>query len=176
MHDWRAALDPAVAEVLDLADDDLGDLVSLGRWAYPAGSRWLDAALLDAAGTARILGLAVDGRLTSTGRVLLGDDPEAARTAAAADLPGTVDGVYLQPDLTVIAPGPLTPADDDDLRAVADLEAPGLAARYRVSEDSIRRALRDGRTRDDVVALFTRIGATEVPPAPHLPDRPGRDP
>ena len=172
VHDWRAALDPAVAEVLDLADDDLGDLVSLGRWAYPAGSRWLDAALLDASGTARVLGLAVDGRLTTTGRTLLGDDPDAARAAAAADLPGTVDGVYLQPDLTVIAPGPLAPDDDDDLRAVADLEAPGLAARYRVSEDSIRRALRDGRTRDDVVALFTRIGATEVPqPLTYLIDQ-----
>ncbi|PZE69528.1 helicase-associated domain-containing protein [Curtobacterium sp. MCBD17_021] len=172
VHDWRRALAPAVVEVLDLAEDDLTDLVATGRWAYPAGSRWLDAALLDAAGTARVLGLAVDGRLTSTGRALLGDDPDAARAAADADLPGTVDGVYLQPDLTVIAPGPLSPVDDDDLRAVADLEAPGLAARYRVSEDSIRRALRAGRTRDEVLALFTRLGATDVPqPLTYLVDQ-----
>lgn len=172
VHDWREGLDPAVVEVLGLAGDELTDVVALGRWAYPAGARWLDAVLLEAAGTARVLGLAVDGRLTATGRALLGDDPDAARSAAAADLPGTVDGVYLQPDLTVIAPGPLAPADDDDLRAVADLEAPGLAARYRVSEDSLRRALRDGRTRDEVLALFTRLGATEVPqPLTYLIDQ-----
>ncbi|WIB15146.1 helicase-associated domain-containing protein [Curtobacterium sp. MCPF17_050] len=172
VHDWRDALAPAVVEVLTLADDDLTDLVALGRWAYPAGSRWLDAALLDAAGAAGVLGLAVAGRLTSTGHALLGDDRDAALAAAVADLPGTVDGVYLQPDLTVIAPGPLSPADDDDLRAVADLEAPGLAARYRVSEDSLRRALRAGRTREEVVALFTRLGATDVPqPLTYLIDQ-----
>jgi hypothetical protein len=172
VHDWRDGLDPAVVEVLDLVEHDLTDIVALGRWAYPAGARWLDAALLDAAGVAGVLGLAVDGRLTSTGRALLGDDADAARTAATADLPGTVQGVYLQPDLTVIAPGPLAPADDDDLRAVADLEAPGLAARYRVSDDSLRRALRAGHTRDEVLALFTRLGATEVPqPLSYLIDQ-----
>ena len=169
---WRAVLDPAVLEVLDLAADDLRDLVSLGRWAYPAGSRWLDAALLDTAGTAGVLGLAVDGRRTGTGRALLADDTDDAVRAAAADLPRTVDGVYLQHDLTVIAPGPLSPADDDELRQVADIEAPGLAARYRVSEDSLRRALRAGRTRDELVALFTRLGTTEVPqPLSYLIDQ-----
>jgi hypothetical protein len=169
---WRAVLDPAVREVLDLAGDDLHDLVSLGRWAYPAGSRWLDAALLDTAGTAGVLGLAVDGRRTGAGRALLADDTDEAVRAAEADLPHTVDGVYLQHDLTVIAPGPLSPADDDELRQVADIEAPGLAARYRVSEDSLRRALRAGRTRDELVALFTRLGTTDVPqPLSYLIDQ-----
>jgi hypothetical protein len=169
---WRTVLDSAVREVLDLAGDDLRDLVSLGRWAYPAGSRWLDAALLDTAGTAGVLGLAVDGRRTGTGRVLLTGEPDEAVRAAEADLPHTVDGVYLQHDLTVIAPGPLSPSDDDELRQVADIEAPGLAARYRVSEDSLRRALRAGRTRDELVALFTRLGTTEVPqPLSYLIDQ-----
>ncbi|OIH97926.1 helicase-associated domain-containing protein [Curtobacterium sp. MCBA15_001] len=168
---WHDALDPAVHEVLALAGTHWGDLVTLGRWAYPAGARWLDATLLDVGGTANALGLTVDGVLTDTGAALLGDDPSAAHRAAAADLPQTVEGVYLQHDLTVIAPGPLAPEADAELRSVADLEAPGLAARYRVSDDSLRRALRAGRSRDQVVALFDRIGLTGVPqPLAYLVD------
>lgn len=156
---WRDALDPAVHDVLETAGDDLRDLVALGRWAYPAGARWLDAELLVVAGTAESIGLAVDGVLTPTGRAVLDGDADAA----AADLPPTVEGVYLQHDLTVIAPGPLSPADDAALRSVADLEAPGLAARYRVSEESVRRALRAGSTKDELLALLDRLSATGVP-------------
>lgn len=165
---WRDALDPAVRTVLDVAGDDLRDLVSVGRWAYPAGSRWLDAVLLDVAGTAAALGVTDDGLVTSTGRALLDGDP----TPAAEDLPRTVDAVYLQHDLTVIAPGPLAPVDDAALRTVAVLEAPGLAARYRISEDSLRRAFRAGHTRQDVVALLERLSATDVPqPLSYLVDQ-----
>lgn len=156
---WWRSLDPAAHDVLRVAGDDLNDLVAVGRWAFPAGARWLDAVLLDVAGTAEVLGLAVDGTVTATGRAVLDGDT----AAAADDLPPTVDGVYLQHDLTVIAPGPLAPADDDALRTVADLEAPGLAARYRVSEDSVRRAFRAGSTRDDLLALLDRLSATDVP-------------
>ena len=165
---WRDALDPAVQDVLAVSGDDLRDLVAVGRWAFPAGARWLDAVLLDVAGSADALGLAVDGLVTSTGRALL--DGDAA--PAAEDLPPTVDGVYLQHDLTVIAPGPLAPVDDDALRSVAVLEAPGLAARYRISEDSLRRAFRAGLTRDEVVALLERLSATGLPqPLAYLVDQ-----
>ncbi|WP_413600898.1 helicase-associated domain-containing protein [Curtobacterium sp. Curtsp57] len=169
---WHEGLDPAVGEVIAVADGDWRDLLSLGRWAYPAGARWLDAVLLDVGGTAAALGVTVDGVVTDTGRILLGDDRAAAERAAEADLPATVEGVYLQHDLTIIAPGPLAPADDAELRTVADLEAPGLAARYRVSEDSLRRALRSGSSRQQVVDLFGRIGLTGVPqPLAYLVDQ-----
>lgn len=170
---WSDTLPPAVHQVLDLADGDLRDLVPLGRWAYPAGSRWLDALLLDVAGTAASLGLAVDGIVTSTGRGLLDGDAEQA----ADDLPGTVERVYLQHDLTVIAPGPLAPVDDDALRTVAVLEAPGLAARYRISEDTLRAAFRAGHSRDDLLSLLGRLSATGIPqPLAYLIDQvAGRD-
>lgn len=170
---WSDTLPPAVHQVLELADGDLRDLVPLGRWAYPAGSRWLDALLLDVAGTAASLGLAVDGIVTSTGRSLLDGDAEQA----ADDLPGTVERVYLQHDLTVIAPGPLAPVDDDALRTVAVLEAPGLAARYRISEDTLRAAFRAGHSRDDLLSLLGRLSATGIPqPLAYLIDQvAGRD-
>ncbi|MFJ4296068.1 helicase-associated domain-containing protein [Curtobacterium sp. NPDC089689] len=159
---WRGALDPAVREVLDLAGADWHDLVATGRWAYPAGARWLDAELLTVAGTGSALGLVVDGALTTTGAALLAGATDAA-DRAAADLPDTVPGVYLQHDLTVIAPGPLAPADDAELRAVATLEAPGLAARYRVSEESLARAFRSGLDRDAVLGRFERLSVSGVP-------------
>ncbi|PZE65143.1 MULTISPECIES: helicase-associated domain-containing protein [unclassified Curtobacterium] len=170
---WSDTLPPAVHQVLELADGDLRDLVPLGRWAYPAGSRWLDALLLDVAGTAASLGLAVDGIVTSTGRALLDGDAEHA----SDDLPGTVERVYLQHDLTVIAPGPLAPVDDDALRTVAVLEAPGLAARYRISEDTLRAAFRAGHSRDDLLSLLGRLSATGIPqPLAYLIDQvAGRD-
>lgn len=170
---WSDTLPPAVHQVLELAEGDLRDLVPLGRWAYPAGSRWLDALLLDVAGTAASLGLAVDGIVTSTGRALLDGDAEQA----AEDLPGTVERVYLQHDLTVIAPGPLAPVDDDALRTVAVLEAPGLAARYRISEDTLRAAFRTGHSRDDLLSLLGRLSATGIPqPLAYLIDQvAGRD-
>ncbi|MCS6552397.1 helicase-associated domain-containing protein [Curtobacterium flaccumfaciens pv. flaccumfaciens] len=170
---WSDTLPPAVHQVLELADGDLRDLVPLGRWAYPAGSRWLDALLLDVAGTAASLGLAVDGIVTSTGRALLDGDADPA----ADDLPGTVERVYLQHDLTVIAPGPLAPVDDDALRTVAVLEAPGLAARYRISEDTLRAAFRAGHSRDDLLSLLGRLSATGIPqPLAYLIDQvAGRD-
>lgn len=170
---WSDTLPPAVHQVLELADGDLRDLVPLGRWAYPAGSRWLDALLLDVAGTVASLGLAVDGIVTSTGRALLDGDAEQA----ADDLPGTVERVYLQHDLTVIAPGPLAPVDDDALRTVAVLEAPGLAARYRISEDTLRAAFRAGHSRDDLLSLLGRLSATGIPqPLAYLIDQvAGRD-
>lgn len=170
---WSDTLPPAVHQVLELADGDLRDLVPLGRWAYPAGSRWLDALLLDVAGTAASLGLAVDGIVTSTGRALLDGDAEQA----SDDLPGTVERVYLQHDLTVIAPGPLAPVDDDALRTVAVLEAPGLAARYRISEDTLRAAFRAGHSRDDLLSLLGRLSATGIPqPLAYLIDQvAGRD-
>jgi hypothetical protein len=170
---WSDTLPPAVHQVLELADGDLRDLVPLGRWAYPAGSRWLDALLLDVAGTVASLGLAVDGIVTSTGRALLDGEAEQA----ADDLPGTVERVYLQHDLTVIAPGPLAPVDDDALRTVAVLEAPGLAARYRISEDTLRAAFRAGHSRDDLLSLLGRLSATGIPqPLAYLIDQvAGRD-
>ncbi|MBF4595442.1 helicase-associated domain-containing protein [Curtobacterium flaccumfaciens] len=170
---WSDTLPPAVHQVLELADGDLRDLVPLGRWAYPAGSRWLDALLLDVAGTAASLGLAVDGIVTSTGRALLDGDADQA----SDDLPGTVERVYLQHDLTVIAPGPLAPVDDDALRTVAVLEAPGLAARYRISEDTLRAAFQAGHSRDDLLSLLGRLSATGIPqPLAYLIDQvAGRD-
>ena len=105
----------------------------------------------------RALGVVVDGTLTSAGRALLADDGSLA-AALAQSLPGQVDQLILQADLTAIVPGLPTPALADLMRTVADAESTGAASVYRFSTDSIRRALDAGRTAGELLGELSRRG------------------
>jgi hypothetical protein len=80
-------------------------------------------------------------------------------------LPEPVDHVLAQPDLSLIAPGPLVSELADTLSVVADVESSGGATVFRVSEASIRRALDFGWSASDLHDLFTRSSRTPVPQA-----------
>lgn len=105
----------------------------------------------------RELGVVVNGTLTSAGRALLAADGSLA-DALAQSLPGQVDRLILQADLTAIVPGLPTPALADLLRTVADAESTGAASVYRFSTDSIRRALDSGRTAGELLGELKRRG------------------
>jgi hypothetical protein len=177
---WWASLDEAVADTLRAAGTDWRDTLSVGTTLYPAGGAWLSGDLDRAVRAATTTGLLADGVLTPAAVVLVraADRPtdralaDAAQDMATTTLPRTVPQVYLQHDLTVIAPGPLEPADDDLLRRIATIEAPGLASRYRIDDDSVRRALRSGLDHDAVLAALERLSATGVPqPVRYLVDQ-----
>ncbi len=108
-------------------------------------------------GQCRALGLVVDGTLTSAGRALLAGDGSLA-AALAQSLPGQVDQLILQADLTAIVPGLPTPALADLMRTLADAESTGSASVYRFSTDSIRRALDSGRTAGELLGELRRRG------------------
>ena len=78
-------------------------------------------------------------------------------------LPEPIDHFLLQADLTVIVPGPLERELAEQLAAVATVESAGAAMVYRISEQSIRRALDAGRTAGQLHALFARHSKTPVP-------------
>ena len=80
-------------------------------------------------------------------------------------LPEPVDHVLAQPDLSLIAPGPLVCDLADTLAVVADVESSGGATVFRVSEASIRRALDAGWSAADLHDFFTRASRTPVPQA-----------
>ena len=80
-------------------------------------------------------------------------------------LPEPVDHVLAQPDLSLIAPGPLVSELADTLAVVADVESSGGATVFRVSEGSIRRALDSGWSAADLHDFFTRVSRTPVPQA-----------
>ncbi|MFD2674361.1 helicase-associated domain-containing protein [Gulosibacter bifidus] len=106
---------------------------------------------------------------TPLGACILNTDFATARALTERHFPSAVDQVYLQPDLTVIAPGPLSGADDCAIRAVADLEHRATASQFRVSEQSIMRALRAGMRIDAIEDTLTRLSCTGLPqPAQYL--------
>lgn len=82
-----------------------------------------------------------------------------------AALPAEVDKVYLQHDLTIIAPGPLAPPVDARIRSIADIENRGVASSYRVSRASIDRALASGETEASLREFLAGISLTGVPQA-----------
>ena len=85
------------------------------------------------------LGLTGRGGLASFARALLdGDEREAARLLGSR-LPDPLDHVLCQPDLTVVATGPLQRELARELALTADVESTGGATVFRVTETSVRR-------------------------------------
>ena len=113
---------------------------------------------------AHALGVMGRGALATAARGLLAGDPADEVVAAMGKvLPEPINHFLLQADLTVIVPGPLVRELAEQLAAVATVESAGAAMVYRISEQSIRRALDSGRTAGELHALFARHSKTPVP-------------
>ena len=127
------------------------------RWSTRFGEDAIGHTLREASD----LGLVSHGALPPATRALLhGGDVEAEMAKA---LPRPVDYVLVQADLTVIAPGPLTKDLHDKLSAVGDIESAGAGLVYRISVDSVRRALDSGMTAADLHSLFKVHSKTPIP-------------
>ncbi|GGL89003.1 helicase C-terminal domain-containing protein [Nakamurella endophytica] len=157
------------------------DLVTRVEWLAPLRAADRRAALVrSVVAQATFLGLAAFDALAATGRALLDVDQDDAgatgalaspgAVAAAAEalhraLPEPVDTVLVQADMTVVAPGRLVPTLAARLEQVADVESAGSATVYRVTPDSLRRALDAGIPAGEIQALFGQHSATGVPQA-----------
>jgi hypothetical protein len=140
------------------------ELVSLLRWRTPRRADRL-APLPDLLAEAERLGVVVGGVLSSGGRGLLTAGEDGAANGMRSLLPAPVDHVLAQPDLSLIAPGPLVAELAGTLAVVADVESSGGATVYRVSESSIRRSLDFGWSASDLHDFFARASRTPVPQA-----------
>ncbi|QNO37976.1 helicase-associated domain-containing protein [Protaetiibacter sp. SSC-01] len=133
------------------------------EWLYPAGGDWLPERTRAVVRSAELLGI-VGGSVPSTaGAALLAEGADAAAEAIGALFPPDVRQVYIQHDLSVIAPGPLAADVDRRLRETAEVESVGLASSYRITSASVTRALTTGLTVDDVRALLAEISLTGIP-------------
>jgi len=94
---------------------------------------------------------------------LLGGEDVAA--AAKELVPSSVDTLIAQGDMTMLAPGPLEPDMASFLERIAELESPGLASVWRVTEASVRRGLDGGLTAEEVHAWLGRHVMGKVPQA-----------
>jgi len=133
-------------------------------WQAPRrGGRLRDSLPAWILGEATTIGLTGRGGLSSFGRELLeGRDRDAARRLGDL-LPGPLDHFLVQPDLTVVAPGPLTRELAQELALTADVESTGGATVYRVTDRTVRRALDAGRSGADLHELFRTRSRTPIP-------------
>lgn len=161
----RQVLDLLVALPPGAAPADRGDVLARLTWQQPrraSSLRPLAAAILAEADQ---LGLTVAGGLTGWSRTLLAGAAGAAEHALDNALPAPVDHFLVQPDLTVVVPGPPEPELGRELAAVADLESTGGASVYRITERSVRRALDSGRSATQLAAFVAARSRTPVPQA-----------
>jgi len=162
---WLASLPSEILAVLhERVETSWGEaLTEYATWAYPAGAAWVGERLTAFARAAQLLGLTADSAPTSAAVALFREGPEAARRRVAELLPDAIEQVYLQHDLTVVAPGPLAPSVDTRLRVVADVESAGLAATYRITESGVQLALTRGETAESLRAFLSGISLTGIP-------------
>ncbi|GHF43393.1 hypothetical protein GCM10017566_15300 [Amycolatopsis bartoniae] len=140
------------------------ELVAVLAWRAPRrGGRLRDETVRWTMAEAATLGVIALGALTTATAALLDDDRAAALSAMDRAMPEPVAQVLVQADLTVVAPGPLEPELAAEIKTVADVESAGHATVYRITEQTVRRALDAGKTADELHALFRERSATPVP-------------
>ena len=130
--------------------------------AHPWDPAWPDRArsLQDAA---RLLGLVADDGTEpawATG-LRLGGTADTAELVRL--LPSEVDRIFLQNDLTAIAPGPLEPALDVRLRTIAARESAAQASSYRFTVESVAHAFVAGETEASIMDFLGAISLTGIP-------------
>jgi hypothetical protein len=134
-------------------------------WETPRRARAQRSLAAAVLAEADLLGITVGGGLTGYSRTLRTGSRAVAEQVLASALPVPVDEVLVQPDLTVVVPGPPTRELAEELSLTADLESSGGASVYRITATSVRRALDAGRSGTDVLAMLTERSRTPVPQA-----------
>ncbi|WP_308465875.1 helicase-associated domain-containing protein [Rathayibacter soli] len=162
---WRNAMPDDVRRVLTARphEDWADGLVAFAHWLFPADPKRLARRLETYGSAAALLGISIGTTPTRAGILLLNQGADAASAVIAEHLPAEIDRVYLQPDLTIIAPGPLQPAIDTRLRTFADLESRALASTFRVSAASITRAIAAGEDAAGLRTFLQEISLTGIP-------------
>lgn len=139
---------------------------------FPPPDRWAGAYPLDAEWTERAARLQriaeAWGLVTAAGTepewaVSLRDGDEPDTDRLAAHLPAEIDRVYLQADLTAIAPGPLAPVLDLRLRTIATRESRAQASTYRFSAESLGAGMTEGETAASIRSFLREISLTGIP-------------
>jgi hypothetical protein len=131
-------------------------------WHRPRRSSLVRAAAVSAVlDEAAALGITALGALTSFGKAISqGQDPVKVLGAL---LPDPVDHIFVQADLTALAPGRLPANQRRTMAVLADVESTGAATTYRFTENSIRRALDQGQAANDIIEFLAGLSRTPLP-------------
>jgi hypothetical protein len=112
---------------------------------------------------ATTLGLVAAGALTPLGRALVAADEARLRAVLAGALPAANDRALFGPDLTAVVTG--TPAAEVSrlLDTSADRESRGAATVWRLSPASVRRALDEGYSAEELEARLAAVATGPLP-------------
>ncbi len=167
---WRPELRLAVLRLLAEVDDgqvcELPDLLDhLAERRPRTRTDRLRAVCQTTLREADLLGIVTRGAITTLGRALIEPGIRAEKLAAVASsvLPPVAEEFVAQADLTLVVPGPPSPALRQLLTLVADVESTGGAAVYRLTQDSASRALASGLSPTDLIAELKTRSATPLP-------------
>ncbi|MFB7252032.1 helicase-associated domain-containing protein [Microbacterium sp. NPDC056234] len=142
---------------------------SIDGWLPPA--EWRAAYPWDATWPAReqrlrrralLLGLIADDGTEPTWSARLRHGQDADAEPLVRHVPAEVDRVFLQNDLTAIAPGPLRPDLDVRLRSMVERDS-AQSSSYRFTAESITRGLVEGETEASLIEFLTALSLTGVP-------------
>lgn len=166
---WHLGLAPDVRVLLAArAERPWGQFLTRDvSWIFPAAGDSLQQRIADRTAEAELLGITAGGVPSAAGSALLEHGAEAAEAAVSELLPPEVSTVYLQHDLTAVAPGPLTPPIDARLRTMADVESREFASSYRITTASVNRALGAGESAEEILAFLSSISLSGVPQPLH---------
>ncbi len=88
---------------------------------------------------------------------------EKIAKAVAAELPKAEERLIVQGDLSVISPGPLSPALHRQLDSFAESEDLGLAARFRISNLTLSHALEIGMELSEIEKFLKKVSGKDLP-------------
>ena len=161
----RRLLLTTLAELAPGTGVDAAGASSAMTWRRPRWAARLQLGpVTDLMVEAHAVGVIGRGAIATPSRKMLAGDAEADVVKAMDKvLPATIDHFLLQADLTVVVPGPLDRELAEQLSAVASVESAGAAMVYRISEQSVRRALDTGLTASEIHTLFGKHSRTPVP-------------
>lgn len=95
----------------------------------------------------------------------IAQNPLGLHAAVQKATPRPVEYLIAQGDMTILAPGPLSPSVQHMVELIAEIESPGLASVYRITEASVKQALDAGFSTQDVEEFLQKYIAGEVPQA-----------
>lgn len=141
-----------------------GGWLPMVQWPdqHPWDPSW-DERAATLAERARLLGLVADDGTEPAWAVALHEGAPADAEALQRMLPAEVDRIFLQNDLSAIAPGALAPALDVRLRGIAVRESAAQASSYRFTAESVSHALAAGETASSILEFLGELSLTGIP-------------
>lgn len=141
-----------------------GGWIPTAEWsdAHPWDASWPEhsAALLE---RFRLLGLVADDGSEPSWATPVRHGERIDPAPLTRLLPSEVDRIFLQNDLSAIAPGPLAPALDVRLRTIAARESAAQASSYRFTPESVARALVSGENERSIIDFLESVSLTGIP-------------